>query len=128
MLKDYGLQPQYSHGKTLQFNPVTKDIVLGLMRGVNTKILPAQQNQERVGSRGAMRLKNSKLTANLSQVLFEGFLEMVQQVAWHCYKDRYKHKPPIEYVILLLEQFKSQAAKHRSEKLFEDPDFTTVGD
>lgn len=40
LLKDYGLQPL--HGQTLQFNAVNKDVVLGLMRGVNTKILPAQ--------------------------------------------------------------------------------------
>lgn len=31
-------------------------------------------------------------------------------------------------MILLLQQFKSQSKKHRSEKLFEDPDFTTIGD
>jgi len=54
-----------------------------------------------------MRLKDSKLSANLGQVLFEGFLEVLQQVAWFCFKDRFRHKPPVEYMMLLLDQLRS---------------------
>jgi hypothetical protein len=37
-------------------------------------------------------------------------------------------RPPAEYLTMLLDRFRLYAKKHHSEKLFEDPDFTTIGD